>query len=53
MLHLHRLKGVLNSKNGMTAEIIPNEPGQVMLPRETTKTKSARLAYVKKPIFIF
>ncbi len=28
------LKGVLDSKNGMTAEIIPNEPGQVMLPRE-------------------
>ncbi len=24
-LHLHRLKGVLDSKNGMTAEIIPNE----------------------------
>lgn len=27
-------KGVLDSKNGMSAEIIPNEPEQVMLLRE-------------------
>jgi len=33
-LILPRLKGVLNSKNGMTAEIIPIEPEQVMLLRE-------------------
>ena len=31
---MYCLKGVLDSKNGMTAEIIPKEPGQVMLPRE-------------------
>jgi hypothetical protein len=38
-LHLSCLKGVLDSKNGMKAEIIPNEPEQVMLLREkTTKT---------------
>ncbi len=30
----NRLKGVLDSKNGKTAEIIPNEPEQVMLLRE-------------------
>ena len=34
VLHLHHLKGVPNSIFWNEAEIIPEEPGQVMLPRE-------------------